>query len=261
MTNRFCPSCGVELDPGIKFCPCCGATIEDNYIAPREEATLPAEDLTLFEYFVKCLKNYATFQGRARRKEFWGFYLFYAVFYVGITTTHKILYILRHNREGVGYFEIVLLTTAPVLVLFLLTHGKTKRFGAHWWAWLLSLPPVISFLYRCIYYPLLADNFSGDDYWPYYWTIQRILFFGFFLLPTLAAATRRMHDIGKSGAYVLWMFLPVLVLIIGSSLAESTEGMVAVLIFSLLSFLVFISFASTKGDTEANEYGPSIDHR
>ena len=42
---------------------------------------LPVEEnLSLFGYFVKCLKNYAVFEGRARRKEFWGFYLFATIF-------------------------------------------------------------------------------------------------------------------------------------------------------------------------------------
>lgn len=34
-----------------------------------------------------------------------------------------------------------------------------------------------------------------------------------FLLPSLAVAVRRMHDIGKSGWVVLWAFLPILNLI------------------------------------------------
>ena len=35
-------------------------------------------DLSLWEYFVKCtFEKYASFKGRARRKEFFGFYLFY----------------------------------------------------------------------------------------------------------------------------------------------------------------------------------------
>jgi uncharacterized membrane protein YhaH (DUF805 family) len=38
------------------------------------------ENLSLFGYFVKCLKKYACFKGRARRKEFWGFMLFYYLF-------------------------------------------------------------------------------------------------------------------------------------------------------------------------------------
>jgi uncharacterized membrane protein YhaH (DUF805 family) len=38
------------------------------------------ENLSLFGYFVKCLRKYACFKGRARRKEFWGFMLFYYLF-------------------------------------------------------------------------------------------------------------------------------------------------------------------------------------
>nr|MCR4606957.1 DUF805 domain-containing protein [Oscillospiraceae bacterium] len=30
-----------------------------------------------------------------------------------------------------------------------------------------------------------------------------------FLLPNLAVAVRRMHDVGKSGWYLLWNFLPI----------------------------------------------------
>lgn len=33
------------------------------------------EQYNLFDWFFKCLKNYANFSGRARRKEFWFFYL------------------------------------------------------------------------------------------------------------------------------------------------------------------------------------------
>ncbi len=33
------------------------------------------EQYNIFDWFFKCLKNYANFSGRARRKEFWFFYL------------------------------------------------------------------------------------------------------------------------------------------------------------------------------------------
>jgi len=38
--------------------------------------TTPAESLSLWDYFVKCIKNCLDFKGRARRKEYWGFVLF-----------------------------------------------------------------------------------------------------------------------------------------------------------------------------------------
>lgn len=40
-------------------------------------------EMSLFDYFVKCLKHYADFKGRARRKEYWGFALFLSLFYIG----------------------------------------------------------------------------------------------------------------------------------------------------------------------------------
>ena len=40
-------------------------------------------ELSLFDYFVKCLKHYADFNGRARRKECWGYVLFLCLFYIG----------------------------------------------------------------------------------------------------------------------------------------------------------------------------------
>lgn len=43
------------------------------------------EDLSLFDYFIKCLKKYACFKGRARRKEYWGYILFSSIFNIIIS--------------------------------------------------------------------------------------------------------------------------------------------------------------------------------
>jgi len=71
---KYCPNCGSQMKAGAKFCGACGQTID------AEVATdaLPIEDLSLFGYFCNCLegKNYTKFSGRARRKEYWGFFLF-----------------------------------------------------------------------------------------------------------------------------------------------------------------------------------------
>lgn len=50
-----------------------------NYGAYGSQAAEP--ELSLFEYFKKCFEHYADFNGRARRKEYWGFVLFYCIFY------------------------------------------------------------------------------------------------------------------------------------------------------------------------------------
>jgi uncharacterized membrane protein YhaH (DUF805 family) len=53
------------------------------------------------------------------------------------------------------------------------------------------------------------------------------------LLPFIAVATRRLHDIGKSGWWQLIGFIP------------------------LLGGIVLIVFFARKGDAGSNEYGPS----
>jgi uncharacterized membrane protein YhaH (DUF805 family) len=75
------------------------------------------------DYYLAAFKKYATFQGRARRKEYWMFFLFNCLIYFGIGL--------------VGSSELVLL---------------------------------------------------------YYLVV---------LIPSIAVAVRRMHDVGKSGWFVL----------------------------------------------------------
>ena len=36
-------------------------------------------------YYLKVLKNYATFTGRARRKELWMYFLFFNIFAIPVT--------------------------------------------------------------------------------------------------------------------------------------------------------------------------------
>lgn len=43
---------------------------------------VPKPELSLWGYFWECIDNYFKFEGRARRKEIWGFMVFAAVFYM-----------------------------------------------------------------------------------------------------------------------------------------------------------------------------------
>ena len=95
------------------------------------------------KYFLKVLKQYADFNGRARRKEYWTFALFNVLF--------SVLAILLDNltgmaMDGMGY--------GPIYCLYVLAV----------------------------------------------------------LVPGLAVAVRRLHDVGKSG----WMLLVALIPLVGA---------------------------------------------
>ncbi len=94
-------------------------------------------------WYLKVLKQYADFSGRARRKEYWMFVLFNMIFAIVAMILDNVLGIVM---EGIGY--------GPLYGLYVLAM----------------------------------------------------------LIPGLAVAVRRLHDVGKSG----WMILIVLIPLIGA---------------------------------------------
>jgi uncharacterized membrane protein YhaH (DUF805 family) len=93
-------------------------------------------------WYLKVLKQYADFNGRARRKEYWMFFLFNVIFAVA-----------ANFLDG-----------------------------------------------------FLGINFMAGLYGPIYLVYVLVM-----LVPGLAVAVRRLHDIGKSG----WMILVVLIPLVG----------------------------------------------
>ncbi len=117
------------------------------------------------EWFIKCLKNYANFNGRARRKEYWMFMLFYMLLYLPV-------------------YAITMFATSQEM----LTLG------------------------------LIAS------------LLMLVVSLGLFL-PALAVQVRRLHDINKSGWWILLGFVP-------------------------LANFALLYFTLKEGDKGENLYGP-----
>ncbi len=93
------------------------------------------------QYYIKAIKDYAKFEGRARRKEYWMFLLFQFLF---------------------------------LLVAFLLDGMLGLRIGGIGYGWLYILYSLFTFL------------------------------------PALAVGVRRLHDVGKSGWFMLIVLVPII---------------------------------------------------
>ena len=117
----------------------------------------------LMDAVKKCFQNYANFNGRARRAEYWNFCLFNLLISLGLGALG--------NLAGDGFFGTVI-------------SG-------------------ISYLYSLAVF-----------------------------IPGLAVAWRRLHDIGKSGAYWFFIFIP------------------------LVGAVLLIIWLATAGDVGDNAYGP-----
>ncbi len=119
------------------------------------------------EWYLKVIRNYAGFSGRARRKEYWMFALFNMIIIFGLNFLAGIV------------------------------MGASEDGG------------------------MMATSFLGGLY--------GLAVF----LPSLAVIVRRLHDTGKSGWYYLWIFVPLIGLI-----------------------LVFIALVKDS-DPGENKYGPN----
>ncbi|MCL2063798.1 MAG: DUF805 domain-containing protein [Candidatus Cloacimonetes bacterium] len=107
----------------------------------------------------KCFKNYVNFSGRARRAEYWYFWLFCMIVNVVINSLAAI-----PNMSGAAYLSYIF-----ALIVF---------------------------------------------------------------LPALAVNVRRLHDIGKSGWNLLWIFLPI------------------------IGAIMLIVWECREGEPGSNQYGP-----
>jgi uncharacterized membrane protein YhaH (DUF805 family) len=160
------------------------------------------------KHYLKCLRSYASFRGRARREEYWMFFLFNMIFAFVAMGIDNIL----------GTTITMKMPAAP---------GSMTLQSIH-----------LPYGYIYIAYAL------------------------FTLIPSWAAAWRRMHDIGKSGW--LLIIIPVIagviggilevVLILSGSIILGVSALIFVMVIASVWCIYMLATDSTPGD---NKYGPN----
>ncbi|WP_299774887.1 DUF805 domain-containing protein [uncultured Pseudoteredinibacter sp.] len=107
------------------------------------------------EYFMDALKRYADFSGRARRKQYWMFVLFYFIFSIVVTIVDSIL--------GTAFLGMIfgLAMLVPSLAIGARRLHDTGRTG--WWQ-LIALIPLIGMIVLIVFY--VQDSHPDNDYGP-----------------------------------------------------------------------------------------------
>ena len=148
------------------------------------------------QWYLKVVRdNYANFKGRASRQEFWMFALFNFIF---LMATAAIMYLVLMAMGAVPF------TINPVMAW---SYFSETSNSFDFWDW--------PFLYKAI--------FSIDD-----------IYILAVLIPSIAVVVRRLHDVGKSG----WFLLIALIPLVGT-------------------IWLFILYC-TRGNEGENTYGPSV---
>ncbi|MDO4431142.1 MAG: DUF805 domain-containing protein [Lonepinella koalarum] len=146
------------LPPPMKQTP---PPMKSNSSAGVNIASLPkiSGDNVFIQYFVGNFKNYINFKGRARRKEFWFFSLFYFLIYLGLSIIEGVFsMLLRTHYIGVLPLLFGLASIIPSLGLSFRRLHDTDR--SAWWL-LLHLIPLIGSIVIIIFCCL--DSQAGEN--------------------------------------------------------------------------------------------------
>ena len=108
------------------------------------------------EYFTRPIKNqYVNFEGRATKKEFWMYVLYYIIFYVACLVVDKIL------RTGLVSFIYSLGLLLPTISITARRLHDTGRSG--WWQ-LIGIIPLIGLIVMIIF--CIEQSKEDNQYGP-----------------------------------------------------------------------------------------------
>lgn len=198
---------------------------EDTAVTPRVQKV----ELSLWRCFIRGFQKYAVFSGRASRKEFWGFYLFYAIISYAISKVSE-LCTLSQTMEFQQACEDMEAEEITSVINMVATY--------------LSEPTV-----------LIASIVSI--------VVSLILY-----VPFLSISVRRLHDTGSSALGVILGCASLsavyggmgYILVTGG---ENIEYPGLIFLFGVFALLVVSLYLFIKmllpSEPRANKYGPESD--
>ncbi|HHG3603236.1 TPA: DUF805 domain-containing protein [Vibrio parahaemolyticus] len=105
------------------------------------------------DYFIGALKKYADFTGRARRKEYWMFALFYMLFYIGLVIIDLMI--------GTELFSIIYSLALLIPSISIATRRLHDTGRSGWWQ-LIALIPLIGAIVLIVF--LVQDSHDANEY-------------------------------------------------------------------------------------------------
>jgi len=107
-------------------------------------------------YFIDALKKYAEFNGRARRKEYWMFYLMYIVVVIAATIIDTAIIQLPAT--------IIIVVLGLIIPTLSITVRRLHDTGRSGWMFFISFVPVVGGLVFLIF--MLQDSREDNEYGP-----------------------------------------------------------------------------------------------
>lgn len=122
--------------------------------------------MELKEAFLKVVRdNYANFEGRARRKEYWMFMLAQFVLFLALSIVGGIFYAISSTLGGLIFGIISLLSLALIIPGLAVTVRRLHDTNKSGWFILVSLIPFVGGLYL-LYLEILEGDKGPNQYGP-----------------------------------------------------------------------------------------------
>ena len=125
----YCPKCGRENASDAKYCVGCGVPVSISGVKLAATGEIPFKG-SAWGCYVHSWRNYATFAGRACRKEFWMWNIFNTVAFFGIGVGSALLGLGEEGAMG-GALLFCLVALLPGLGMQIRRLHDTGRSG--WW--------------------------------------------------------------------------------------------------------------------------------
>ena len=137
MSMVFCRGCGKEIHETAPTCPHCGAP-QSNLRASSSQRENGLNENPA-NWYLEVLKKYATFSGRARRKEYWYFVLFSTLVSIGLMIIDGVTGTFS-AESGIGLLSGIyaLAVLIPSIAVMVRRLHDTNRSG--WWFWIVLIP-------------------------------------------------------------------------------------------------------------------------
>jgi len=119
------------------------------------------------KWFIKNFKEYGIFRGRARREEYWMFYLFAILIEFAVVIVGAMFDAMFGNFNGGDSFPFVMITLISIYGLALVIPGlavMTRRLhdtGRSGWWYFISLVPYIGAIVLFVF--LVLDSTPGTN--------------------------------------------------------------------------------------------------
>ena len=150
--KSHCVKCGNKISSDDEFCGSCGNDISDmqNKDQIRYGDIDDTGEQSSFDYYKQVLNKYSDFDGRSTKAEYWYFMLYNIIIAILIAILGIII-----GDAGILYVLYLFITFIPQLAV---SVRRLHDIGKSGWIFLVSLIPLIGFLWMLILFTTDSDS-------------------------------------------------------------------------------------------------------